>query len=154
MAPVGLPPGTLDEIDQEILTVLSGEGRISWQQLGPRVGLSPNAAAERVKRLERLGIVSGYQAIIDPVALGRGLEAYVAVKMHQGFEREPFEKLATTHDAIIHAVHLTGSHDYLIHVRCTGTDELDDLLMGMKAEVGVADTETRIVLRRLAPPAD
>jgi Lrp/AsnC family leucine-responsive transcriptional regulator len=139
----------LDPTDREILGHLGSAGRISWQELGRRINLSANATAERVKRLERLGVITGYRAVCDFVALGRPIEAFIAVKMHPGDDREDFEKVVSTDPAILDAVHLTGPHDYIVHARCRTTEELDDLLMGLKASAGVADTETRIVLRRL-----
>ena len=64
------PRPTLDDIDHDILAVLARDGRIGWQALGPRVGLSANAAAERVRRLERAGVITGYTVRVDPIALG------------------------------------------------------------------------------------
>lgn len=146
-----MPPDhpALDDIDRDILSVLAEHGRLTWQQLGTRVRLSPNAAAARVRRLEDLGIIAGYRAVIDPVVLGRGLEAVVLVKMHPGCERAPFETFAAESEAVEDTVHLTGPHDYLMRVRCRGTEELDRLLTDIKESKGVADSETRVVLRRL-----
>ena len=143
-------PTAIDDIDRDILRVLAEDGRIGWQQLGPRVGLSPNAASERVRRLERKGVITGYRALVDPVALGRNLEAMVFVKMVANSDREPFETFVADHDGIDDCVHLTGAHDYVMTVHCFHAGELDDILMGMKRELHVADTETRIVLRRVS----
>jgi len=143
-------PTAIDDIDRDILRVLAEDGRIGWQQLGPRVGLSPNAASERVRRLERKGVITGYRALVDPVALGRNLEAMVFVKMVPNSDREPFETFVADHDGIDDCVHLTGAHDYVMTVHCFHAGELDDILMGMKRELHVADTETRIVLRRVS----
>ncbi|MCB1248472.1 MAG: Lrp/AsnC family transcriptional regulator [Acidimicrobiales bacterium] len=142
-------PTVLDDIDREILRVLERDGRIGWQQLGPKVGLSPNAAAERVKRLERRGVIERFTVQVDPVALGRNLEALVFVKMVPDVDREPFETFVAQHEAVDDAVHLTGMHDYVLRVHCFHAGELDDLLMGMKRDLKVADSETRIILRRV-----
>lgn len=142
-------PAAVDQIDRDILRELLRNGRIGWQQLGPRVGLSPNAAAERVRRLERRGVISGYRAVVDPVALGRNLEALVFVKMVPNCDRQPFESFVGDHDGIADCVHLTGPHDYVLVAHCHHAGELDDLLMGMKRDLYVADTETRIILRRI-----
>ncbi len=142
-------PTALNDIDREILRVLREEGRISWQELGPRVGLSPNAVAERVRRLEARKVITGYGATVDPVALGHNLEALVFVKMIPGAGRDSFEALAVGHDQISDCTHLTGPHDYVLTVHCAHARDLDDLLMEMKRELFVADTETRVVLRRI-----
>jgi len=142
-------PTAIDEIDRDILRELRQRGRITWQQLGPKVGLSPNAVAERVRRLERKKVIVGYRALVDPVALGRNIEALVFVKMIPNVEREPFEGFVRDDDRVDDAVHLTGSHDYVLTVHAHHAGELDDLLMMMKRELFVADTETRIILRRI-----
>ncbi len=143
-------PTAIDDIDRDILRVLAEDGRIGWQQLGPRVGLSPNAASERVRRMERKGVITGYRALVDPVAVGRNLEAMVFVKMVPNVDRAPFETFVADHEGIDGCVHLTGAHDYVITVHCFHAGELDDILMSMKREVHVADTETRIMLRRIS----
>jgi Lrp/AsnC family leucine-responsive transcriptional regulator len=140
----------IDDIDRDILRVLAEDGRIGWQQLGPRVGLSPNAASERVRRMERRGVITGYRALVDPVALGRNLEAMVFVKMVPNVDRGPFESFVAEHEGIDDCVHLTGAHDYVMTVHCFHAGELDDILMSMKREAHVADTETRIMLRRIS----
>ncbi|HKV68425.1 MAG TPA: Lrp/AsnC family transcriptional regulator, partial [Gaiellales bacterium] len=69
-----------DGIDRRILSELSADGRMSLAELGRRVSLSPPAVAERVARLERSGVITGYHAAIDPRALGYQLTAIVRVK--------------------------------------------------------------------------
>ena len=139
----------LDDIDREILGYLARDARISWQHLGPKVGLSPNATAERVKRLTRRGVIRRFTVQLDPVALGRNLEALVFVKMVPDSPREPFERFVAEHEAVDDAVHLTGMHDYVLTVHCRHAGELDDLLGHMKRELKVAASETRVILRRV-----
>ena len=138
-----------DPTDREILGVLATRGRISWSELGRIVHLSPNAAAERVRRLEARGVIVGYAALIDHSALGRPFEAVVDLIAHPGIDRSALEESLRDEPAVVDAVHLTGSHDYLLHIRCQDATELDELLMRMKAEGGVAQTTTRVVLRHL-----
>src|SRR5436305_14144001 len=71
---------TVDEIDRRILGELMTDGRVSFAELGRRVNLSPPAVAERVQRLERAGVITGYRAELDPRALGYQLTAIVRVK--------------------------------------------------------------------------
>lgn len=138
-----------DPTDREILGVLATRGRISWSELGRTVHLSPNAAAERVRRLEARGVIVGYAALVDHSALGRPFEAMVDVIAHPGIDRSALEESLRVEPAVVDAVHLTGSHDYLLHIRCRDATELDELLMRMKADGGVAQTTTRVVLRHL-----
>lgn len=138
-----------DATDREILGVLATRGRISWSELGRAVHLSANAAAERVRKLEERGVIAGYAAVIDHRALGRPFEAVVDLIADLGIDRSALEEFLRDEPAVVDAVHLTGSHDYLLHIRCQDAAELDELLMRMKAEGGVAQTTTRVVLRHL-----
>src|SRR5580765_1656642 len=70
----------IDEIDRRIINELVADGRVSFAELGRRVSLSPPAVAERVQRLERGGVITGYRAEIDPRAVGYELTAIVRVK--------------------------------------------------------------------------
>jgi Lrp/AsnC family transcriptional regulator, leucine-responsive regulatory protein len=139
----------LDPTDREILDVLRERGRITWLELGRVVHLSANAVAERVRRLERAGIIKGYAAILDDAALGRGFHAYVDVVALPSVPREVLESWIRAEPTVTEALHLTGPCDYLLRLACRDAAELDDVLMRMKREVGVARTETRIVLRQV-----
>ena len=77
-AATDFPP--LDPIDHKIIAELSADGRVSFAELGRRTNLSSPAVAERVKRLEQAGVITGYRAEIDPQALGYQLTAIVRVK--------------------------------------------------------------------------
>lgn len=63
----------IDRIDQTIIAVLQADGRMSWRELGERVHLSATSVGDRVRRLEQLGIITAYRAIVDPAAMGREL---------------------------------------------------------------------------------
>jgi Lrp/AsnC family transcriptional regulator, leucine-responsive regulatory protein len=136
----------LDRIDSEILKILQRDGRIPWQVLGERVHLSANAAAERVRRLQRRGIVTGFGARIDPAALGRTLEAIVEVRAR---DNDLFEARVLERDEVTWLAHITGRFDFQLHVACDGTRGLDDFLKWLKDELTVVESLTTVVLRRL-----
>ena len=141
----------LDAIDREIIGELERDGRISWQELGRRVRLSPNATGDRVRRLERRGIITGYRAVVDPGALGRSLEALISVRLAPNSDAGQLEERLAAWPEVEEAVHVTGRFDFELKVSTSGPRGLDDLLVGMKRELGVAETETRLVLRRIVP---
>lgn len=136
----------IDVVDRRILGVLSRDGRITWLHLADEVGLSPSAATERVRRLERAGVITGYRAVIPPEQLGRPLQARIAVTLRPDADRRRFLTALADEPAILDAVHLTGPYDYEITARCTSTDELDALLNRLKEQHQVERTDTRIVL--------
>ena len=141
----------IDAIDSEILRLLRADGRISWRDLGAAVGLSANAAADRVRRLRRAGVVTGFAALVDPAAGGRRLEALVGVTLAPGTESDDFATAASRLDSVTEVLHLTGAPDYQLRVACRDTAELDALLRALRVHFGAADTETTIILRA-GPP--
>jgi Lrp/AsnC family leucine-responsive transcriptional regulator len=141
----------MDDLDNEILGLLRENGRLSWRDLGAAVGLSANAAAERVAKLRRAGVVRGFAAIVDPAAGGRALEALVGVTLMPGTDSDEFATLATKLHPVTEVLHLAGRPDYQLRVSCRDTSELDALLRTLRLRLGAADTDTTVVLRAGAP---
>jgi Lrp/AsnC family leucine-responsive transcriptional regulator len=144
----------MDEIDSEILRILREDGRRSWRDLGAAVGLSANAATDRVRRLREAGVITGFSAIVDPAAGGRRLEALVGVTLAHGTDSDAFAIAAAQLGPVTEVLHLAGAPDYQLRVACRDTAELDVLLRTLRLKLGAADTETKIVLRAGPPPAD
>ena len=141
----------MDAVDGEILRLLREDGRLSWRDLGAAVGLSANAAAERVRRLREAGVITGFVALVDPAAGGRSLQALVGVTLAAGTDSDDFATRAARLEPVVEVLHLTGAPDYQLRVACRDTAELDALLRTLRLRLGVADTETTIVLRS-GPP--
>jgi Lrp/AsnC family transcriptional regulator, leucine-responsive regulatory protein len=144
----------MDRVDSEILSLLREDGRLSWSDLGAAVGLSANAAADRVRRLRRAGVITGFSALVDPAAGGRRLEALVGVTVAPGIDSDDFAVAAARLDSVQEVLHLAGSPDYQLRVACRDTAELDVLLRALRQHHGAADTETTIILRSGPPPRD
>jgi Lrp/AsnC family leucine-responsive transcriptional regulator len=117
----------LDQLDRRILTELSADGRMSIAELGRRVSLSPPAVAERVGRLERAGVITGYHAALDPRALGYELTAIVRVKpAARQLPRIP--ELAAQIPQISECLRITGEDCFFLKVHLRSIDELSPLL--------------------------
>ncbi len=140
----------LDPIDTAIVGALSLDGRATYQELGKRIGLSPTATADRVRRLQSSGVITGYRAIVDPDRLGRTVEAMIDVRLENGADRGLFSAALRRQPAIVEATHVTGHYDYVLRVFCTGTTELDNLLGVLKQDAGVVESQTRLLLHRIA----
>jgi Lrp/AsnC family transcriptional regulator, leucine-responsive regulatory protein len=136
-----------DDVDRAILRHLVENGRASYRELGDRAGLSANAAADRVRRLVRRGVITGFTARVDPGGDGRAVHALIDVRLAPDRESDDFGEAVKQLDPVIDAAHVTGRFDYHLRVACRDTDELDGLLRTLKRRLGVAVTETRIVLR-------
>lgn len=138
----------LDRIDREILSILREDGRIGWSELGARVHLSANAAAERVRRLVRAGVIRRFTVEVDQGSLGRTLEAVIDVKVAPG---NRFHDVLTECDEVLWLAHVTGRTDYQVHVACAGTPGLQRLLTRFRDDFGAAETHTTVVLEAFQP---
>ena len=135
----------VEEIDRKILGLLCRDGRISFTELSRQTGLSVSATHQRVRRLERRGLIKGYAAVIDPADAGLPLTAFVSIK--------PFDPAAPddapqrlAHLAAIEACHsVAGEENYILKVRVAWPTDLEDLLQQIRASAGVS-TRTTIVL--------
>jgi Lrp/AsnC family leucine-responsive transcriptional regulator len=140
-------PGALDQIDLRILRELDRDARISWRELGETVHLSPTSAADRVRRMEREGVIQGYRVRVDPEALGRTVRAVVDVSLAAGDQVDAFEARLAQRDEVVFAAYVTGTADYSIIVECVGAEGLDAFVRWLRADAGVARTETKLLLR-------
>ena len=137
----------MDNIDIEGLAMLMVDGRATWADLGQRLGLSAPSAAERVRKLEEQGVIRNFAALVDPAAVGYPLTAYIAVSLHSHKHRGVFLRAIEKMDQVCECHHVAGEDDYLLKVRCRGTQDLDQLLAReLKDKLGVARTRTTIVL--------
>jgi Lrp/AsnC family leucine-responsive transcriptional regulator len=141
----------MNETDSEILKILREDGRISWRDLGAAVGLSANAAADRVRRLRQAGVITGFTALVDPGAGGRKLEALVGVTVAADTDSDDFAAAAAKLEPVLEILHLSGTPDYQLRVACLDTAELDVLLRTLRRRCGASDTETTLILRS-GPP--
>ncbi|WCB94960.1 Leucine-responsive regulatory protein [Baekduia alba] len=139
-----------DDIDFRILDELIRNGRLSFASLGEAVGLSPHGAADRVRRLERAGVITGYTATVDLPKVGRGLDAFIDVRLLPATVPEKFEQFCTALPAVQELAFVTGRFDYHVRVACRDADDLDATVRAIRRKGGAAQTETRIVLRATA----
>jgi Lrp/AsnC family leucine-responsive transcriptional regulator len=117
----------LDDTDRRIISELTADGRVSFAELGRRVSLSPPAVAERVQRLERAGVITGYRADIDPRALGYQLTAIVRVKP-EARQLPKIPELAAEIPEVSECLRITGEDCFFLRVHLRSIDELSGLL--------------------------
>jgi Lrp/AsnC family transcriptional regulator, leucine-responsive regulatory protein len=118
---------SLDATDRKILGELAVDGRVSFAELGRRVSLSSPAVAERMQRLERAGVITGYRAEIDPRALGYQLTAIVRIKpAARQLPRIP--ELAAEIPEISECHRITGEDCFFLKVHLRSIDDLSGLL--------------------------
>jgi len=133
-----------------LLRALMADGRMTWAELAKRVGLTPPAVAERVRRLERDGTIRGYAALVDPLAAGCTLTAFVSVTLERPVHRAGFLQCVAHMDEVQECHHVAGEYDYLLKVRCRDAGDLDRVLSDeLKSVPGVLRTCTSVVLGTL-----
>jgi Lrp/AsnC family leucine-responsive transcriptional regulator len=135
----------LDDLDRRIAAALAHDGRLSYQELGRQVHLSANSAADRVRRLQRIGVIGGYTAEIDLSVLGRTLLALSDTKLQPEVDRMEFERQLAKVPQVLTATHTTGEYDYQMRLACTGTEDLEVVIDVLRA-LGVREIHSRIVL--------
>ena len=152
MSPSASKNAVLDAVDRDILAELSRDGRLSFTDLAQRVNLSSNAVAERVRRLERSGIICGYSATVDSNALGFGLEAFVDVKLRADTPADTFEAAVERIPGVVQLILTTGGSDYTLRVACANQADLVRLIEALRAAVPIAETYSRLILRERTLP--
>lgn len=114
----------LDEYGRNILRALQQDARLSYADLGRRVGLSPTATAERMRRMEEEGIIHGYTVEIDREALGLPILAYVRLTC-EGQRYQPFLKFVQTMPEVRQCHHVTGGEAFILQVATASIAELE-----------------------------
>ncbi|MFV0300813.1 MAG: Lrp/AsnC family transcriptional regulator [Paracoccus sp. (in: a-proteobacteria)] len=123
----------LDARDIAILAVLSREGRIAKTELAARVNLSPTPCWERMRRLERAGLIRGYRAEIDLALLGPHVQVFVTVELdsHKAESFQTFERVVARMDPVTGCWAIGGGHDYLMQVVARDVAAFQDLMDGL-----------------------
>ncbi len=139
----------LDDLDQKILTLLLRDGRAPASQLADQVGLSRPAVADRIEKLERLGIIRGTTVVLEPRAMGQHVTAFVAAR---GPRLDPkswkfFHKLMRDDEEVLEVHTVAGEDCFLIKVRTDSIPALNALVSKLTAPPLSLSTRTTIVMR-------
>ena len=139
----------IDEIDVEILTMLQENARISNAEIARRVGKTASAVFERIKKLEKSGVVKGYSAVVDPGAVGMNLLAYVFVRLSPHRMAHTVGRQIVDFEGVQEVVLMTGEEGFMVKVRCADTGALERLVMRINDIDTVSGTRTAIAFRAL-----
>ena len=140
--------GRLDAVDRRIVDELSADARIPNNALAERVGVAPSTCLGRVRALRESGVIRGYHADVDPAALGRPVQAMIAVRLQSGARGHLsgfIDKMAVLPE-VLNVFFLGGADDFLVHIAATGTESLRDFVVGnLSSDPDVALTETNLI---------
>jgi len=138
----------LDRTDFEIIRLLQKNIRLSNKELAARAGLAPSTCLLRVQRLRSSGVLLGAHAVVAPEALGIGLQALVSVRLkeHSRPRVASFWKYAASLREVLAVYHVSGAHDFLVHVAARDAHHLRDLAMDLfTVRPEVAQIETSLI---------
>jgi DNA-binding Lrp family transcriptional regulator len=140
----------LDSTDERIVGLLVEDARRSASEIGRLVNLSPAAAKRRIDRLEAIGVIRGYTAILDHHALGQQLEAFTELRFAPGTQVDEIEQSVANLPELVEAFTLAGDPDALVRLRVSDVDHLrrvlDRVRRGNGRDPKITGTKTLIVL--------
>ncbi|MGI8700476.1 MAG: Lrp/AsnC family transcriptional regulator [Nocardioidaceae bacterium] len=135
----------MEDVDAVICQLLAADGRMSFTELGKQTGLSTSAVHQRVKRLEKRGVIKGYVAKIDPGEFGLTLSAFVSIRPIDASQPDDAPERLLPVREIEACYSVAGDESYILHVRVAEPRALEDLLARIRKVANVS-TRTTIVL--------
>ena len=147
--------GDLDDIDRHIVRELARDARIANNALAERVGIAPSTCLGRVRSLRERGVIRGYHADVDPAALGRPLQAMIAVRLqsHARSRIRGFVAEVAGLPEVLNVFFLAGKDDFLLHVAAASTSSLRDFVETLSSNGDVSYTETSLIFEHIRADA-
>ncbi|MGY1607435.1 MULTISPECIES: Lrp/AsnC family transcriptional regulator [unclassified Geodermatophilus] len=136
----------IDAVDRQLIDLLRANGRASYAELARQVGLSAPAVHERVGKLEAAGTITGYRAVVDPVALGLDVTALVGVIESDSVDDNGVEAALRAMPEVEDCWRVAGSEAFVLKVRVTDIPALEAAINALNRIEGVARTRTTVVL--------
>jgi len=145
---------TLDRTDERILELLVEDGRRSASEIGRHVNLSPAAAKRRIDKLEELGVIGGYRAVVDHTKLGSVIEAFIELRFEGRTQVDEINSALIDIPELVEAFTIAGDPDALVRIRVAELDQLKQVVDRIRRTGKVTSTKTLVVLgaTRNAPP--
>ncbi len=138
----------MDQTDLKIISIMQKDGRISMKELGKIVSLSPPAVAERVKRLEDIGIIERYKAVVNNTKVGKPIYVFINASIKPE-KQENFLEFAKRSEEIVECHHVTGPYSMILKAYLREMSHLEELVGKIQF---FGNTETYIIMS--SPIAD
>jgi len=136
----------VDDTDRRLLAALLADARTSWADLARQVGLSAPAVQERVRKLERDGVLHGTTARVAPAAVGLGVSALVGLQQREGVDADEITKALAEVPEIEDCWFVAGDEAFVLKIRVADLEDLDRTLRVLRHVPGVSRTRTTVVL--------
>jgi len=142
----------LDAVDRTILAELSADARIPNNALAERAGVAASTCLGRVRTLRERGVIRGFHADVDPAAIGRPIQAMIAVRMqsHARSHLREFAASVAELPEVLNVFFLAGADDFLVHVAACSTENLRTfVVVNLSGNPDVALTETNLIFEHI-----
>jgi Lrp/AsnC family leucine-responsive transcriptional regulator len=143
-----MKPIKLDKIDRHILEILQVNGKITNAELAQTVGLSPAPTLERVKKLEKTGVIKSYHARLDHSKIGLGVKTFVKVSL-KGHNKENIQVFVNSIEKIedvIECHHITGTGDFILKIVAEDIPSYQDLMLEKVTDIEVVDNMQSMII--------
>lgn len=136
----------IDAVDRSLLELLQANGRASYAELARQVGLSAPAVHERVGKLEAAGVITGYRAVVDPMAVGLDVTALISVIESDSVDETGVEAALAAMPEVEDCWRVAGNEGYVLKIRVADIPALEATISALNRIRGVARTRTTVVL--------
>ena len=146
---------SVDAVDRAILELLANDARITNQRMAERVGIAPSTAVARLRSLRERGVIRGFHAEVDLSALGRPLQALIAVRLavHARDQIDDFTNAVRQLPGVLMVFHLTGVTDYLVWVAAADAQDLREFVVDhLATHPSVSHDETSLIYEHRRGP--
>lgn len=135
--------------DAQILSIVQSEGRLSNAEIARRVGMAPSAVLERMRKMERAGVIKGFETVLRAADLGYTITAFTFVRAEEAAGATDTGKALARVPSVIEVHYTAGQDSYLVKVRARDPEHLQNILQQFGAIPGVRETRTTVVLTTL-----
>lgn len=149
LAILSLMPTSLDDVDLHLLRLLQADGRISNADLARTVGLSPPSVHQRIRKLQGLGLIRSFAAILDSGKMGFALTVFaqVSLTMHQDKPIERFRKAVSEIPEVLECYNVSGEYDFLLKILARDMSEYERLIRERLSRInGISKIQSCFVL--------
>ena len=134
----------MDDLDRKIVRLLEVDARLTYAEVGKRVGLAGSSVHDRVRKLEKAGVIKGYRAEVDHESLGLPITAFVSLALRPPSPADIPSKVAEF-PLVESCYSVAGDNSYVLVVRAPSTRDLEELLDALRAKLEVV-TRSTVVL--------
>lgn len=140
----------MDNIDLQILEILKGNSRMTSSDISKIIHLSVPSIAERIRKLEKKGVINQFTVKLNRKAMGQNYVVYIFVQLHGSAETQLFRKTIIQSPQVLECHHTSGEYDYLLKVALPDLAELEDFITHtLKANLNVMRSNTFFILSTL-----